>query len=395
MKARFLPVHRRAAFAEFLRGHGWDEPRAESAADGLGPVAIVVAGVSPPVIEALKQWNLKMGLDLLTGDDWALIAGTAARVSALARPWTIPPELSELAVAVGLALPAGPPAYWHTGRGTIPLQRPIMVGILNVTPDSFSDGGAHPTVHAAVDHARQMLDDGATMLDIGGESTRPGSLAVSAEEELHRVMPVIEELQRRFAAVPLSIDTTKSLVARAALAAGAWVVNDVSGLRFDPAMGGVIAEAGAGVIVMHSRGGFADLASYTHAQYPEGVTAAVGRELGEAVARATDAGIPLDSVAVDPGFGFAKSPEQNIVLLDQLAAIAALGRPTFVGLSRKRFLGELAGRAADDRDRATAAACLAAAERGAHLFRVHDPAAVRDALAVAHALGETRCPPTS
>ena len=233
------------------------------------------------------------------------------------------------------------------------------------------------------------------MLDIGGESTRPGSSPVSAEEEMRRVVPVVEKLLAVLPSCPLSVDTTKSSVARAALAAGAWVVNDVSGLRFDPAMGGVIAEAGAGVIVMHSRGGFADLPSYTHAQYPDGVTAAVGRELGEAVVRATDAGIPHDAVAVDPGFGFAKTPEQNIVLLDQLAAIVALGRPTFVGLSRKRFLGELAGRTADDRDRATAAACLSAAERGALLFRVHDPAAVRDALAVAHALGETRCPPTS
>ncbi len=389
MKASFLPVHRRAAFAEFLRGHGWDGSRAESAADGLGPAAIVVADVGAPAIEALQQWNLKMGLDLLTGDDWVLLAGTVARLSALARPWTVPPELSELATAVGLALPAGPPAHWPTGRGTIPLQRPIIVGILNVTPDSFSDGGTHPTTQAAVDHARRMIDAGATMLDIGGESTRPGAIPVPADEELRRVVPVIEQLLARLPSCPLSIDTTKSAVARAALAAGAWIVNDVSGLRFDPAMGGVIAEAGAGAVVMHSRGGFADLASYTHAQYPEGVTATVCRELGEGVTRATDAGIPLDAVAVDPGFGFAKTPEQNIVLLDQLAAVVALGRPTFVGLSRKRFLGELAGRAAADRDRATAAACLSAAERGAHLFRVHDPAAVRDALAVAHALGET------
>ncbi len=395
MKASFLPVHRRAAFAELLRGHGWDEPRAESAADGLGPVALHISGAGAQALEALTQWNLKMGLDLLTGDDWALIAGTAARLSALARPWTVPPELSELATAVGLALPAVVPAHWPTRRGTIPLQRPIIVGILNVTPDSFSDGGAHPTTQAAVDHARRMLDDGATMLDIGGESTRPGATPVPADEELRRVIPVVEQLQSTCPTVPLSIDTTKSSVAKAALAAGAWIVNDVSGLRFDPAMGGVIAEAGAGVVVMHSRGAFADLASYAHAQYPDGVTATVGRELSEAVARATDAGIRLDSVAVDPGFGFAKTPEQNIVLLDQLAAIGALGRPLFAGLSRKRFLGELAGRAPDDRDRATAAACLSAAERGAHLFRVHDPAAVRDALAIAHALGATRCPPTS
>ena len=226
------------------------------------------------------------------------------------------------------------------------------------------------------------------MLDIGGESTRPGATQVPLAEELRRVVPVLEAIASRSPALPLSVDTTKSQVAAAALAAGAWIVNDVSGLRFDPAMGGVIAEAGAGVVVMHSRGSFSELASYTHAQYPDGVTAEVCPELTAAVARATAAGIPLDAVAVDPGFGFAKTPEQNIVLLDQLSAVVALGRPTLVGLSRKRFLGELTGRAADDRDRATAAACLSAAERGAHLFRVHDPAAVRDALAVARALGD-------
>ncbi|MEO6067977.1 MAG: dihydropteroate synthase [Gemmatimonadales bacterium] len=387
MKASFLPVHRRAAFAELLRGHGWDESRAESAADGLGPVALVVAGISPPVLEALKRWNLNAGLDLLTGDDWALIAGTAARVSALARPWILPPELSELAVAVGLALPAGPPAHWPTRRGTIPLDRPVIVGIVNVTPDSFSDGGAHANTGAAVAHALRLLDEGATMLDIGGESTRPGAVPVPAEEEMRRVIPVIEALSAHWPTGPLSIDTTKSAVARAALSAGAWIVNEVSGLRFDAAMAGVIAEAGAGVVVMHSRGSFAELASYTHAEYPDGVAPAVCRELGDAIERATAAGIPLDAVAVDPGFGFAKTPTQNIVLLDRLGAVVALGRPTFVGLSRKRFLGELSGRAADDRDRATAAACGVAAERGARLFRVHAPAAVRDALAIVHALG--------
>ena len=386
MKAALLPVHRRAALVEFLGGHGWEGDRAEAAAAGLGPVAVVVTGVGPPALEALKRWNLKAGLDLLTGDDWFLLAGSASRISALARPWTVPPELSEVATAVGLALPAERPARWSTGRGSISLERLVIVGIVNVTPDSFSDGGAHASTSAAVAHALRLVEDGATMLDIGGESTRPGATPVLVDEELRRVIPVVEELQRRCAAVPLSIDTTKSTVARAALDAGAWVVNDVSGLRFDPAMGGVIAGQGAGVVVMHSRGDFGELASYTHATYPDGVSGAVARELGDAVRRATDAGIPLDHVAVDPGFGFAKTPEQNIVLLDRLEEIAALGRPLFVGLSRKRFLGELTGRAADDRDRATAAACALAHGRGAQLFRVHAPGAVRDALVLAHAL---------
>lgn len=389
MKAHLLPVHRRVAFVEFLRGHGWDQDRAESAADGLGPVAIVVAGLGPQTIEALRRWNLKMGLDLLTGPDWVLLAGTAARVSALARPWTIPPELAELAVAVGSALPAGPPTHWPTGRGPISLAKPVLVGIVNVTPDSFSDGGQHATTDAAVAHALRLVEEGATMLDIGGESTRPGATPVAADEELRRVVPVIERLLVVLPSCPLSVDTTKSAVAKAALAAGAWVVNDVSGLRFDPAMAEVVAEAGAGVVLMHSRGDFAELASYAHASYPDGVAVEVARELHEAVGRATTAGIPLDAVAVDPGFGFAKTPEQNIVLLDRLSTVVALGHPTFVGLSRKRFLGELTGRDAADRDRATAAASALAADRGARLFRLHSPAAVRDALAIVHALGAT------
>jgi dihydropteroate synthase len=388
VKAELLPVHRRSAFAEFLRGRGWDLDRAESAADGLGPVVVVVSGLAAPVLEALQRWNLKMGLDLLTGEDWVLLAGSASRISALARPWTIPPELAELATAIGLALPAPLPAHWPMRRGTVALDRPIIVGIVNVTPDSFSDGGAHATTAAAVDHAKRLVEEGATMLDIGGESTRPGASPVPVDEELRRVLPVIEQLLPTCPTVPLSVDTTKSAVARAALAAGAWVVNDVSGLRFDPAMGSTVAEQGGGVIVMHSRGAFAQLASYDLAEYPAGVAGTVAAELGDAVARATGAGIPLDRVAVDPGFGFAKTPEQNIVLLDRLAQVAALGRPTLVGLSRKRFLGTLTGRAqAADRDAATAAACVAAHTRGARLFRVHAPALVRDALTVAHALG--------
>lgn len=386
MKAHALPVHRREAVAGFLHANGWDAPRAEAAADGLGPVAIVLSGVGVQALEALKRWNLKAGLDLLSGDDWVLLAGSASRISALARPWTVPPELSEVATIVGLALPSGPPAHWPTSRGTISLEKPVIVGIVNVTPDSFSDGGAHATTEAAVAHALKLVEQGAGMLDVGGESTRPGATPVPLAEELRRVIPVIEALCDR-GTVPLCVDTTKSAVARAAVAAGAWVVNDVSGLRFDAAMASTVAQSGAGVVVMHSRGSFAELASYTHANYPGGVVEEVHDELLAAVQRATDAGVPLAHVAVDPGFGFAKTPEQNIVLLDRLRTIVSLGRPTFVGLSRKRFLGEITGRDAADRDRATAAASAVAVERGARLVRVHAPDAVKDALAIIHALG--------
>jgi dihydropteroate synthase len=176
-------------------------------------------------------------------------------------------------------------------------------------------------------------------------------------------------------------------VARQALERGAAVVNDVTAFRLDPAMARVAAAAGAGVVLMHSRGHLLEIASYTHAQYDGGVVAGVLAELRAAVAAATAAGIAPDSIAVDPGFGFSKTVEQNIQLFDQLAALEALGRPLLIGPSRKRFLGAVTGHPVEDRDRATATACALAWERGARLFRVHDVAAAREALALAHAVG--------
>ncbi|HSC59388.1 MAG TPA: dihydropteroate synthase [Gemmatimonadales bacterium] len=387
MKAGALPVHGPRAVVAALAAHGWEAHRAEAAASGLGPVALHLREVPAPAIEALVVWNGKAALDLLTGPDWVIIAGTRSRVSALARPWTVPPELSELAVAVGMALPADPVPEWVTARGRIALERGVLVGIVNATPDSFSDAGALASVDAAVAHAARLLVDGATMLDVGGESTRPGAAPVPVEEELRRAVPVVEALVRRFPDTPVSIDTVKAPVARAALGAGAWSVNDVSGLRLDPAIAAAVRATGAGIILMHSRGAFSEMATFEHTEYPAGVVDGVAAELGAAVARATGEGIAADRIVVDPGFGFSKTAEQNLALLDGLAGLAGLGRPMMVGPSRKRFLGHATGRDLADRDRATAAACLLAWERGARLFRVHEPAAVRDALALARSVG--------
>jgi dihydropteroate synthase len=228
------------------------------------------------------------------------------------------------------------------------------------------------------------------MLDVGGESTRPGRLEpVPLEEELRRVVPVIEALVKTFPDVPLSVDTVKAPVARAALAAGAAVVNDVTALRLDPGMAAVVAEAKAGLILMHSRGSILEIASYAHAQYQEGIVAGVLAELRAALAAAAAAGVAPEAIAIDPGFGFSKTVEQNLALFDQLAALQALGRPLLVGPSRKRFLGEATGLPLEQRDRVTATACALAHERGARLFRVHDVAAAREALALAHAVGGT------
>jgi dihydropteroate synthase len=318
-----------------------------------------------------------------------VILGTRARLQALARPWTGPPALAELAHQLGLTLPVELPVLWPTARGTVSLERPVLVGILNLTPDSFSDGGALPTVEAAVAHAERLLEGGATVLDVGGESTRPGRPApVPEAEELGRVLPVVHALVRRWPALLVSVDTVKSRVARAAIDAGAAIINDVSAFRLDAGMAKVAAETGAGVVLMHSRGGVSDMATYEHADYGGDVVGVVLEELRASVDGATASGILPDRIVVDPGLGFSKTVEQNILLADQLGALRALGRPVLVGPSRKRFLGAITGRELPDRDRATAALCALAYERGARLFRIHDPTAAMDALRIAHALGE-------
>ena len=275
---------------------------------------------------------------------------------------------------------------WETGRGPIPLDRPRIVGILNVTPDSFSDGGRYLNVQDALDHADRMVAAGADLIDIGAESTRPGRpQPVSPEEEWRRLAPVLEALVRRIPETPLSVDTVKAETAERALTAGAWIINDVSGLRHDPRLADVCAGAGAGLVLMHSRGALAEMATYDHATYDD-LMADVKRELAQSVLVAESRGVARVRIAIDPGLGFAKRPEHNFLALDRLGQLADLGCPMLVGPSRKRFLGTIAGAGAADRDVATAAACVAAYERGAHLFRVHDVALAREALDVAYAI---------
>ncbi|PYP28756.1 MAG: dihydropteroate synthase [Gemmatimonadetes bacterium] len=266
------------------------------------------------------------------------------------------------------------------------LDHPVIIGIINVTPDSFSDGGRFAAVDRAIAQAERLIADGCELLDVGGESTRPGAAAVSVEDEIARVVPVIEQLARRRLG-PISVDTRKAPVARTAIAAGAAVVNDVSGLAFDPELTPAAAGAGVGVILMHMRGTpdtMDSLATYRH------VAVEVAAELGVAAQRAEQGGVERGRIVVDPGFGFAKTPEQNFRLLDELATVVALGYPVAVGPSRKRFLGHATGRPVEDRDRATAVACALAWERGARLFRVHDAAVAREALQVARATTSSR-----
>ena len=273
-------------------------------------------------------------------------------------------------------------ACWRTARRSLRLDRSCVVGILNVTPDSFSDGGRLRTVEDAVRAALAMREAGAGLLDVGGESTRPGAAQPDEAEERRRVVPVIARLVAEVG-LPVSVDTRRAAVARAALAAGAEVVNDVSGLAWDAAMAGVVAEAGAGVVVMHMRGTPATMDA--EAVYQD-VAREVAAELGRRRDAALDAGIAPQALVLDPGLGFAKTTEHNLALINQLDRITDLGHPVMVGPSRKRFLGAVTGADVAHRDAATAAACVAARLRGAALFRVHDVAGAAQALRVADAI---------
>ena len=256
------------------------------------------------------------------------------------------------------------------------------MGILNVTPDSFSDGGAYASPEAVLARAEEMVREGAALLDVGGESTRPGAAPVSAEEEIARVVPVIELLASRLS-TPISVDTRKVAVARAALAAGAEVVNDISALD-DPEMARVVADAGAGVVLMHMRG--TPETMQLNPTYDD-VVREVADELGAAVARAFAAGIDPERVVIDPGIGFGKTGAHNLQLLSRLAELGRVGRPVLLGVSRKAFIGSLLGGAAPaERAVGTAAACVAGLFQGARIFRVHDVRVVREALTIAEAV---------
>ncbi|HEX9305930.1 MAG TPA: dihydropteroate synthase [Anaeromyxobacter sp.] len=259
---------------------------------------------------------------------------------------------------------------------------PFLMGIVNATPDSFSDGGRFLDPDAAVAEALRHAEEGADLVDVGGESTRPGAPPVPVEEELRRVVPVIERLRARGFLLPISVDTCKGEVARAALAAGADLVNDVTGLR-DPELGRAVARAGVPVVLMHMRGTPADMAA--RAVYDD-VAAEVAAELRAALARAAAAGVSAESTILDPGIGFAKTAEQGVELLARVGELRALGRPLLVGPSRKSFIGKLTGAPVGDRVPGTLAAVTACVLAGVELLRVHDVAACRQAALVAAAL---------
>lgn len=272
---------------------------------------------------------------------------------------------------------------WHiAGCSLLIGQRTLVMGVLNVTPDSFSDGSQFLTLEESLQHAEQMIAEGADIIDVGGESTRPGAVLVSLEEELKRVAPVVNELAKR-TNIPISIDTTKAAVARAALDAGAAIVNDVSALRFDFHVADEAAKSGAGLVLMHSRG---TPATMQRLPAVADVMEEIKSSLGSSIAMAERRGVKRESIVIDPGIGFGKSHEQNIELIakvDQLAS-AFPDFPILIGPSRKSFIGRILDNApVTDRLHGTMAGIAAAVLRGAHIVRVHDVKAAVETVRVA------------
>jgi len=276
---------------------------------------------------------------------------------------------------------------WKIRDRTIELRKPLIMGVLNLTPDSFSDGGQWLPHSKAIHHAVSMVESGAAILDLGGESTRPGAPAVSVEEELGRVLPIVEELNRELN-VPLSVDTTKLEVARACLDAGAHIVNDVSGLKDSgPEMAALVRDYQAGLILMHRRGSPQTMQTQTH--YDQ-VSDDVLEELRESLSYAFDAGVDRDQIVIDPGLGFAKTAEQNVQIIRELEKFHTLDLPIMLGPSRKSFIGHVTGRDVHKREFGTAAVVAIAIMKGVHVIRVHEVEAINDVISMVDAIrGET------
>ncbi len=269
-------------------------------------------------------------------------------------------------------------------RGTCAVlgERTLVMGVLNVTPDSFSEAGPRRGEDAAIAHGLRLFEEGADWVDVGGESTRPGASPVPADEEARRVVPVIEGLRRRGAG-PLSVDTTKAAVARAALDAGADLVNDVSAFDYDPGMAGLVAARGVPAVLMHLRGSFSEM--HRSPSYGD-VMGEIVEELGRALARAEAAGVARERLIVDPGIGFSKDAAHSLEALRRLGEMEALDRPVLVGPSRKSFIGKVLDLPVDRRLMGTAAAVAACVLRGAHVVRVHDVREMVEVVRVADAI---------
>jgi len=271
---------------------------------------------------------------------------------------------------------------WRFGGRELICDRPILVGVINVTPDSFSDGGRFFETLAAVEQARELVDEGADIIDVGGESTRPGSDPVDTPEELRRVIPVIRGIREAGIGVPISIDTRKFAVVKAAVEVGATIVNDVRALRDDPEIADFCAETGVGVVLMHMQG---TPKTMQDNPYYEDVIGEIGQFFESRMEFAISRGVKPEQIVLDPGIGFGKTVEHNLRIIRECGAWLKLGRPIMVGPSRKSFIGKILDVGVDKRLNGTIGACVIALMNGARLFRVHDVRPVREALTVAYA----------
>ncbi len=346
----------------------------------------------------LKQEMLSLGGDAavargtvacsIVSTDCVLI-GTPKQLKRLcqklkAQPFGLPElagELDRLLARVALA-----PTVWKTSRRSFPLKRPLIMGILNITPDSFFDGGHTFDPERAYEKAVQMEAEGADIIDVGGESTRPGAAPVSVHEEMDRIIPVIERLAGTLKCA-ISVDTWKSAVADRALIAGAEIINDISGFNFDPHMSGLAASSGAGVVLMHTRGTPGTMQQNT--KYDD-LMGEIITGLHTSIVRAREAGVSGDCIAIDPGIGFGKDASGNLELLRRLAELSGFGLPILTGPSRKSFIGKALGRdRTDDRLFGTAATVALSVSHGASIVRVHDVRAMRDVADMAYAVMHT------
>jgi dihydropteroate synthase len=394
-RVRLLDLALRADALRELGRTGADEAGVARMADKARFVALRAEGLKAPAANILKQEMLSLGGDAAvargvvncsapTSD--VLILGTRKQIRGLLKklrpqPFGLPTLAEEIRAALAGA-ECSPRLVWRGGEMDFS-RKPRIMGIVNVTPDSFSDAGDTFDPEAALDRALAQVEEGADILDVGGESTRPGAAEVDAEEEAGRVVPLIAKLAARVK-VPLSVDTVKASVARRAMDAGASVVNDVSGLRLDPEMARTAAETGAALVVMHMRGTPRDMQSDT--RYGD-LVGEIHASLAASVAAALEAGVPREAIAVDPGIGFGKSVAGNLVLLRRLREFAGLGRPILVGVSRKSFIGKTLGiERPKDRLEGSLAAAAVAVMNGAHILRAHDVAATRRAADLAWAI---------
>lgn len=357
--------------------------------------SLLISQLRPAAANIIKQEMLALGGDAavargtvscsVTATD-VLLIGTCKQLQALGSKLDGQPfGLKALGQELGRCLTVlhQKPVIWSTARRTLSLEQPLIMGILNVTPDSFSDGGCYADPAKAIERAVQMAEEGADLIDIGGESTRPGAPLVSADEEIQRILPVVEALTTRLD-IPISIDTWKSQVASAALSAGAEIINDISGLNFDPEMAAVCAQHRAGIVVMHTRG--TPQTMQCHTEYDD-LMGELTTSLLASAATAATAGVSQQQIVLDPGIGFGKGLEGNLEILRRLQELTSLGYPLLVGTSRKSFIGKTVGREHPaERLYGTAATMALAVAAGARILRVHDIQAMKDVAIMTQAI---------